>query len=82
MILTPKPLQFRGLWVRIIFVISSASQLVFVYLCFFYHICDFICKPICIQVVSYENEVRSGARLSDYDILASNGVIHAIDSVI
>jgi len=34
------------------------------------------------KVVSYENEVRSGARLSDYDILASNGVIHAIDSVI
>merc|ERR1712037_111830 len=34
------------------------------------------------KVVSYANEVRTGARLSDYDILASNGVIHAIDNVI
>jgi len=34
------------------------------------------------KVVSYANEVRAGARLSDYDILASNGVIHAIDNVI
>merc|ERR1711953_1412165 len=34
------------------------------------------------KVVSYANEVRSGARLSDYDILATNGVIHAIDNVI
>jgi len=34
------------------------------------------------KVVSYANEVRTGARLNDYDILASNGVIHAIDNVI
>merc|ERR1712037_603222 len=34
------------------------------------------------KVVSYANEVRTGARLSDYDILATNGVIHAIDNVI
>merc|ERR1712037_315904 len=34
------------------------------------------------KVVSYANEVRTGARLSDYDILASNGVIYAIDNVI
>merc|ERR1712107_290330 len=34
------------------------------------------------KVVSYANGVRAGARLSDYDILATNGVIHAIDNVI
>merc|ERR1711872_302141 len=34
------------------------------------------------KVVSYANGVRAGVRLSDYDILATNGVIHAIDNVI
>merc|ERR1712180_166637 len=34
------------------------------------------------KVVSYANGLRAGARLSDYDILATNGVIHAIDNVI
>ena len=45
-------------------------------------ICIFEFISFCYQVVSYANEVRTGARLVDYDILASNGVIHAIDNVI
>ena len=34
------------------------------------------------QVVSYSGGNRVGARVEEYDILASNGVIHAIDTVI
>ena len=34
------------------------------------------------QVVSYSAGVRAGAIVQDFDILATNGVIHAIDTVI
>ena len=35
-----------------------------------------------VKVVSYAGGNRVGARVEEYDILASNGVIHAIDTVI
>merc|ERR1712079_401967 len=35
-----------------------------------------------VKVVSYTNNKRTGARVEEADIIASNGVIHAIDTVI
>ena len=35
-----------------------------------------------VKVVSYTDEKRTGARVEEADIIASNGVIHAIDTVI
>ena len=35
-----------------------------------------------VKVVSYTNDKRTGARVVEADIIASNGVIHAIDTVI
>jgi len=35
-----------------------------------------------VKVVSYSNNKRTGARVEEADIIASNGVIHAIDTVI
>lgn len=35
-----------------------------------------------VKVVSYSNDKRTGARVEEADIIASNGVIHAIDTVI
>ena len=35
-----------------------------------------------VKVVSYHDNMRKGARVEEADIIASNGVIHAIDTVI
>merc|ERR1711879_1057675 len=35
-----------------------------------------------VKVVSYQDNKRQGARVEEADIIASNGVIHAIDTVI
>jgi len=35
-----------------------------------------------VKVVSYSNDKRTGARVEEADIIATNGVIHAIDTVI
>ena len=35
-----------------------------------------------VKVVSYQDNRRKGARVEEADIIASNGVIHAIDTVI
>merc|ERR1711884_664493 len=35
-----------------------------------------------VKVVSYSNDKRAGARVVEADIISSNGVIHAIDTVI
>jgi len=35
-----------------------------------------------VKVVSYQDNMRKGARVEEADIIASNGVIHAIDTVI
>ena len=35
-----------------------------------------------VKVVSYTDKKRTGARVEEADIIASNGVIHAIDTVI